>query len=138
MGKVPDLLDWHHVDRHYDFSKPKRGTMGARDFCDMIIHSFVFSECLNEDRTIDGFLVTSDKLKTKGLWHFEIGTVIGLMERTAADNPPTAFMSRDPDTGELEVWAGHEDEPPVFWKKKVEELAARRGALWEKQHNERR
>lgn len=127
-GEVPDLLNWHHIDRHYDLSKPTKSTMGARDFCDLVVHSFIFSETIHDNRTIDGFFITSDRLKKQGLWYFEVRMIVGLMEQTAKDNPPSAYMSRDPDTGEFEVWAG-DGEPPLSWKKKVEKLAARRSVL---------
>ena len=128
MGKVPDLLNWHHIDQYYDLSKPKIGSMGARDFCDLVVHSFIFVECLNEDGTVGGFFITSDKRKAKGLWHFDLNAEIRLMEQTAKDNPSTSCMSRDPDTGEMEVWAGHGD-PPDSWRKTVEKFKKRRATL---------
>jgi hypothetical protein len=85
--------------------------MGARAFCDLVIHSFIFMEILNDDRTIGGFLITSDKTKTKGLWQFELDTVIGLIERTAEDWPAVSSAIRNPETDETEVWTGN-SEPP--------------------------
>ena len=120
-GKPPHFMNWHHLDKHYDFSIVKRRTISARDFCHMVIHSYIFAEAVREDRTIDGFFVTSDDKKSEGIWFFETETVISLIERTAHDYPPEAHMVLNFDTGDFEVWAGI-GEPPKEWLKKAERL----------------
>jgi hypothetical protein len=120
-GKRASWLDRDHIDRHYNLEKSQPDNMGARAFCDLVVHSFIFMEFLNDDRTIGGFFITSDKTKTKGLWQFELDTVIGLIERTAEDWPAVSSAIRNPETGETEIWTGN-SEPPEEWKRKVEKF----------------
>ena len=124
-GKRAGWLDRDHIDRHYNLEKPQPDNMGARAFCDLVVHSFIFMEFLNDDRTIGGFFITSDNSKTKGLWQFELDTVIGLIERTAEDWPTVSSAIHNPETGEMEVWTGN-SVPPREWKKKTEKFAQQR------------
>jgi hypothetical protein len=117
-GKVPDFMDWHHLELHYDLANGSPGTTGARDFCDMIIHSFVFAEACKDDRSIKGIFVTSDRRKAEGLWLFGIDTIIRLFLQTAQDDPATAQMRWSSKTGEWDVWAGDGD-PPENWRRKT-------------------
>jgi len=96
--------------------------MGARAFCDLVVHSFIFMESLNDDRTIGGFFITSDKTKARGIWQFNLDTVLGLIERTAEDWPAVSLAVRNPETGETEIWTGN-SEPPEDWKTKAEKFA---------------
>jgi hypothetical protein len=118
-GKVPDFMDWHHLERHCALANGKPDTTGARDFCDMIILSFIFAEAFKDDRSIEGIFVTSDHRKAEGLWLFGIATIIRLMVQTAQNEPATASMSRNPKTGEWDVSAGDGD-PPENWRRKIE------------------
>ena len=81
--------------------------MSARHVCDLIVHSYIFLECIGDDRSVEGFFITSDQKRLQALWFFTVDAVAGLMERTANDDPATVIMSRDA-TGELDVvWAGN-------------------------------
>lgn len=117
-GKVPHLMNWHHLERHYDVAHGKPGTIGARDVCDLVIHSLIFAALTGNERTIEGIFVTSDHRKAEGLWLFGIGAITQLMVQTAHDDPSTALMSQSPETGEWDVWAGN-GEPPDSWKRKI-------------------
>jgi hypothetical protein len=87
-------------DRQFDLSKPQPDTISARDYCDLVVHSFVFVALMNHDGSIEGFYITSDKLRGKGIWQFGLNTVIDLMKKTAKDCPAFARTIRDPETGE--------------------------------------
>jgi hypothetical protein len=123
IGKPPNFLNWHRLDKHYDLAAGQKKTIGARHFCHMVIHSYIFSEVTREDGTIEGIFVNSDETKSDGMWLFDIGTVIGLMEQTAKDYPPDGRMVLNDDTGEYEVWAGT-GEPPKEWLQKAERVLA--------------
>ena len=49
LGRKPNQLNWHHIERLYDLSTSTASAMGARHFCDLVIHSYIFMECLKED-----------------------------------------------------------------------------------------
>jgi hypothetical protein len=104
--RPPNLLNRDKIDKHYDLGRPAIDDMSARNFCDLVIHSFIFGEVINDDRTIAGFYITSDKMKAKGLWFFELDAVVGLMEQTAKDELVAFIGVVNPHTGDAEVWTG--------------------------------
>jgi len=118
LGERPNQMNWHRIEKFYNLSKPTVCSMGARHFCDLVIHSYIFVECVQADRELEGFFVTSDKKVTQALWLFSVDAIADLMERTAADNPSTVIMNRNDKTGEAEVWAGN-GEPPSEWKSRL-------------------
>jgi hypothetical protein len=125
----PSLIDWHHIDRHFDLSKPQPDSISARDYCDLVVHSFAFVEMMNDDGSIEGFYITSDKLRGKGIWQFGLNTVIDLMKKTAKDWPTFARTIRDPETGETMVWAGN-TEPPEERARKADKFVHEIRSRW--------
>lgn len=118
LGERPNQINWHHLEKFYNISKPITSTIGARHFCDLVIHSYIFVECVQEDRKIEGFFITSDKKVTHALWLFSVNAIAELMERTAGDDPSTVIMDRNDRTGDLEAWAGN-GEPPSEWNSRL-------------------
>jgi hypothetical protein len=55
---IPDRLNWHHIDRHYDLNASLNVKMNPKEFCDRIIHSFVFVPCIGSEETIKSFYFT--------------------------------------------------------------------------------
>jgi hypothetical protein len=51
-GETPDRLNWHHLDRHYDLSKGTRVSLKPEEYCDRMIHSFVFSPVIDDNKSI--------------------------------------------------------------------------------------
>lgn len=107
LGETPNLLNGHHIEELYDLSKSASCTMSARHFCDLVIHSYIFLECTRNDRSVEGFFITSDKKKREALWFFTLDTVAGLMERTSRDDPSHVTMTYGEGTGEWDVQAEH-------------------------------
>jgi hypothetical protein len=68
---ISDRVTHSNGHRHqdlYDFDRPEQKAISMRALIDLIIHSFVFTECLREDMTVEGFLVTSDQRRYDRLW----------------------------------------------------------------------
>lgn len=115
IGRLPDLMNWDKIEKFYDLTKAASCNMSARHLCDLIIHSYVFIERLNDSRSVEGFYITSDKKRTQALWFVSLDTLTSLIERTAQDDPATAVMMRNPETGDWNIWTGNE-KPPGKWK----------------------
>lgn len=118
LGDRPTQLNWHHIENFYDLSKPAACSMGARHFCDLIIHSYIFVECVQADQEVEGFFITSDKKVTQALWLFSVDAIAELMERAAADYPSTVIMDLNDKMGKSRVWVGN-GEPPNEWKTRL-------------------
>lgn len=112
---IPDKLNWHHIDRHYDLATCSTVTMKPDEFCDRIIHSFVFTPCIGDEGTIESFYFTSDTMRRHAIWMVGLGEVADLMTATGKDYPSSAHFVRR-DDGDFDVWAGH-GTPPAGWIK---------------------
>lgn len=105
LGKMPNLLNWHRVEDFYNISESVSCTMSARRFCDLVIHSYIFLESIRDDRSVDGFFITSDKKRREGIWFFALDTVAGLMERTSQDDPSHVTLKFDEDRQDYDLQA---------------------------------
>lgn len=121
VGKsTPTALDSHRIETFYDLPTPLEVRMPSDEYCDRVVHSFIFSPVLSEEGFIEGFYLTSDRLKKQCLWLVPLAEVIALMARTGKDYPSHGVWIRTP-SGELKTWAGN-GEPPVEWLASAEKF----------------
>lgn len=97
-GRKVTTANWHDYHELYEFNDPVARSINLRDLLDIIIHSLVFAEILNEDGTIQGFIVTSHRKRDK-LWEIHLSEYITVMQDIAHDYPST--MIRVFDTKEM-------------------------------------
>jgi hypothetical protein len=117
---ISDRITHHSVglDKLYDFGCAEQRVIAARDLIDLVIHSFVFSESLQEDLTVVGFLVTSDKKRYDRLWFVEMKAFIGLMREVGSDYPSSMTGVSNRDKNDWELWQGHGGPPAEFVRRK--------------------
>jgi len=121
VGKAaPTALTAHKIEKFYELNNPHGVNLSSDEFCDRIIHSFVFSPVIGEENCIEGFHLTSDRLKRQCLWFVPLSDVITLMIRTGKDYPSHSVWIRG-ENGELRTWAGN-GEPPAGWLASAEKL----------------
>lgn len=109
----PTVLDNHKIETFYDLVNPLDTRMPSDEFCDRVVHSFIFSPVVGEEGCVQGFHLTSDRLKKRCLWFVPLAEVIALMLRTGKDYPRRGVWIRTAN-GELKTWAGN-GEPPAGW-----------------------
>jgi hypothetical protein len=114
-GRVPDRLDWHYLDRHYDLNSESEVGLRPEEYCDRMIHSFVFSPIIDDNECINSFYFTSDRMRKHALWMVAVDDICGLVRRTGKDYPSSGHYVRD-SGGQWITWSGHGD-PPVGWTK---------------------
>lgn len=93
-GRIPDLMNWHHIDKFYDLSHTVPADVGLRRFCDQLIHSFIFVVDASPSG-LKGFYVASDRERSSRLLHFDIQEVVGVMQRVADDDVVESESIRD-------------------------------------------
>ncbi|MHC2624089.1 hypothetical protein ACVIW2_006121 [Bradyrhizobium huanghuaihaiense] len=121
VGKcAPTILDAHKIDRFYELANPLDIRMPSDEFCDRVVHSFIFAPVVGEQGCVDGFHLTSDRLKKQCLWFVPLAEVITLMVRTGKDYPSDGVWIRTA-SGELKIWAGN-GEPPAGWLASAKKL----------------
>lgn len=101
-GRVPDIMNWHRFEEFYDLAHPTAVDVCLRDFCDQIIHSFVFMVAASSPG-LEGFYVASDRERWLGLYYFDIKDAIRVLKRVARDGIASVHRERDQVTGEMKV-----------------------------------
>lgn len=105
----------HRFDDFFDLQNPAQLSLQRRRLIDVLIHSLVFIEALDEHDRCTGFLVTSDHEATRGLLEIQLTDFTALMRQAADDFPSAMRRSFDPVKERWMVWTGHEPElPQVF------------------------
>jgi hypothetical protein len=94
-GRTVDLMNWHTIGELYDLSRHTKVDLSLRDFCNQIVHSFVFVLSFAAPGGLAGFFVASDREKERRLLHLPIDTVADALLRVADDDIATLHMSRN-------------------------------------------
>lgn len=114
-------LNNHKIHKNYDLSSSTKKRISCRRLLDLIIHSFVFCEVLGDDNSIEGFFVTSDTSRYKGLWSVPMIRYIEMMRRVGNDYPSSMIMMFDPEQNDYYTWSGH-GTPPKHIIQKMKKL----------------
>lgn len=87
-------LNNHRLEKHFDLEAKEPYSMSVRELINQIIHSFIFAQVINseEDQTIYGFWVCSDRGVKDGLKVVPLKTYLDLM-REFSDDFPSAMQS---------------------------------------------
>lgn len=85
--RAPDLMNWHRVDELFDSSVSTKCRISLKDFCNQVIHSFVFISCVDEEsQGLCGLLLASDRQKDESILYFDIDQVIDRLLAVAHDD----------------------------------------------------
>lgn len=95
-----DIMNWHKIDELYDLSSGEEISLGLRDFCNQIIHSFVFVLAITNG--LEGFYVASDRDKSSRLLYFDIDEVINTLVEVSEDDIVRLVAIRGTD-GEMKL-----------------------------------
>jgi hypothetical protein len=127
-GQAVSPRNNHRFDRLYDMDAGTAQRLAFPRLIDTIIHSLVFVECIRDDLTVEGFMVTSDK-RSSTLMSVDLNLFLKLLRAVASDYPSSGRWTTDPDTGEVLEWRGHGEPPP--------DIAARFHAIGAKYKSDR-
>lgn len=102
IDRVPDAMNWHRLDEFYDFDTQGVEQLSLQDFCNQVIHSFIFmpettgsEEWSAAPRSLVGFFVASDHRRSKKLYRLEVDTVIRLLRLIGNEDVVSSHMTRD-------------------------------------------
>lgn len=70
----------------HDWENERNVTVQGKFICNSLIHSFVFSVLINEEGTVDSFLVSSDFDKNKVLYRVDLSEWIKYIDFIASDS----------------------------------------------------
>ncbi|KIX16002.1 hypothetical protein [Dethiosulfatarculus sandiegensis] len=99
-----DIMNRYKIEELYNLSNPSGCSLSLMEFCNQIIHSFVFiPSFIDPPLRLDGFFVTSDRKKEISLFHFKIDNVIELLLKISNDCIVYCKMLRDKKTKQIKV-----------------------------------
>ena len=102
-GRAVDIMNRHRFDELYDLSRGSPGDIPLRDFCNQVIHSFVFSPAIEKGGALAGIFVASDREKGRRLRYFDVDTVIDALVRVAEDDIVSWRGEREKVSGEVKI-----------------------------------
>ena len=96
------ITSWnaYKFEKLYDLSKPVKKTLNIRVLIDIIVHSLLFCESIDQDEKLTGFLITSER-KRDVLWLIDLSVFTSLMRFIAKDRPAQIHRTR---VGNAETW----------------------------------
>jgi hypothetical protein len=102
-GKTVDIMSRHDLHLAYDLTQEQRQQMGLREFCNQIVHSFVFQMRFLEAGGLDGIYVASDYSKQQGVYFVEIDEIIRVLELAVEDDICEIITHREKIGGEWKI-----------------------------------
>lgn len=103
-----DQLNSHRFAEFFAMGEPEAFKLSGRRLLNLLIHSFVFVEVIDQSEVCEGFMVTSDFELSRGLVQVEMQAFVELMRAAASDYPSAMRYTRDAKSGRWIIWAGHE------------------------------
>jgi hypothetical protein len=97
--RLQDFMNWHKIEKFYDFGSPGQRVEGLRWICDQLIHSFVFFPQFEAEDELTGILFNSDKSRHEALFRLAWPEFERLVQLVATDD--VVSMHYDRRTGEL-------------------------------------
>lgn len=98
-----DLVNRHCVDELYDLTISSEQQVGLRQFCNQVIHSFVFAIVTDPDGGLAGFFIASDRDKARHVFFFHAEEVVSTLGDVVSDQIASMELRRDGDGGPLRV-----------------------------------
>ncbi len=107
-------------EEYFDLENPTSIRMKRRRLIDVLIHSLIFMESIDDEQRCTGFIVTSDHESARGLIEVQLSDFIALMRLAADDFPSAMTTSFNATKRKWIVWTGHDPE----LSKKIAELVS--------------
>lgn len=102
-------INWDRIEKLYDLSSSTAGTISAQHLVNQLIHSYVFMISLDE-RSLEGFYVSSDRDRNKRLLHIGIDAFLALLRSVGSDYPARVVRTWNENQQDYSVRAWSEEE----------------------------
>jgi len=105
-GDAVTLMNWHRFDEKYGLDNPVQTERPLLSVCNWLIHSYVFAPMHREDGELLAILFNSDRTKHESLFGLNVDQLIELFKGIGRNDPASIKMTRNPKTGDFDVWVG--------------------------------
>ncbi len=96
-GRPVDIWNRYEFYEHYDMEHPKPVRLTLTDFCNQVIHSWVWMLSATEEppHLFDGIYVSSDRARKRHVNFIPAANLIGLFRAVGLDDIASMQMGRD-------------------------------------------
>ena len=96
-----DFTNNHKVHQYFDLESGNKCHLTLYNITNLIIHSVIFFFLYDEDGSVSGFYVSSDRLSDKKLYLINIRDYVEAMRMVSNDYVTEMRLERDTETGEI-------------------------------------
>jgi len=103
-GDIPNLLNWHHIERFYNFEKGSNEFRNLLYVCHQIVHSYIFVPIFSESQQgLSGILFTSDRQRSDILHFASVDEIIRLFRQIGHDYPKHSRQTWNSKKGDYDI-----------------------------------
>lgn len=97
LGRPVDIWNRHEFYEHYDMEQPETVQLTLSEFCNQVIHSWVWMLSATQDppHRFDGIYVSSDRARKRHVYFFAAPTLVHLFREVGLDDIVSMQMRRD-------------------------------------------
>lgn len=96
-------MNWHHVDRHYNFPACSLSALSLIRLCNLFVHSYVFMTVHSENGGLQGVLVNTDRIRLRCLYQADIDDLAKTLTAVGNDDPVEMRATFDPATQDYDI-----------------------------------
>ena len=100
--KLVDHQNAHRVDELFDLDQVQSEQRDLEFVCNQFIHSFVFVAAQNEDGSLAGFFISSDRSRHQKVYLVELSQVLLAFRTVGRDYPSRLHLRRNEKTHQWE------------------------------------
>lgn len=102
-GEYITKLNWHRIDKHYNFDNEFHENLAIRFVCNQIIHSYLFGTLCDEENRLEGIYFSSDRDKHQKLYHIRLADLILCFDKVSDDDISDAEFIYNVDNHDYDV-----------------------------------
>ena len=102
-GTRATRLNNHKPEELYDLANSEQRELSLLDLCNQVIHSYIFMPVLDECGALVAILVTSDRQRSKGLFHVEAHAIVTIFEQAANDEVGSIHAEFEDSIGDYRI-----------------------------------
>lgn len=114
-GKGVTWLNSHRLGELYDLDSPNRERINITTLCNQVVHSYVFMFGINNDGTLRGIYVSSDRMRNTKVFFADVDTLITLIGVVADDDPVKGEYRFNQAKGDFDVKLFSESDEAAEW-----------------------
>jgi hypothetical protein len=115
LGRPVDIWNRHEFYEHYDMEHPQPVELALADFCNQVIHSWVWMLSVADEppHLFDGIYVSSDRKRKSRVYFLAASTLVRVFRTVGHDDIVFSQMQRD-SNGDMHIVKASRELPPAL------------------------